>query len=339
MKYRLLGKTDLRVSVIGLGCGRLGSVTQGGGDQSALRVIGCALDAGINFFDTADIYGQGASERLLAQALKGRRENVVIATKAGFRLSALGQIARRAKPLLRSLLGKRPSLSKSVQKVRAAQSRQDFSAAYLARRLEGSLRRLQLDAVDIFLLHSPPTEVLGRGEVFHTLESFKKQGKVRHYGVSCRELGDLPLCLAQPNVSVIQLELNLLQADAPQQLLSLARERGAGVVARGVLAAGLLLRTAAELRPEHCASRPEIFEDLQLRMQWLEKLAARAGCSLPDLALRFLLQMENVSTTLIGTTNADHLRAHLAAVDSSALPPDILTELCSPPSVEASAGR
>jgi aryl-alcohol dehydrogenase-like predicted oxidoreductase len=328
MKYRLLGKTDLRVSAMGLGCGRLGSVTQAGGDQSALRVIGSALDAGINFFDTADIYGQGASECLLARALKGRRERVVIATKAGFCLSALGGIARRAKPLLRRLLGARPALSKSIQKARAAQGRQDFSQAYLARCLDGSLRRLRLDSLDVFLLHSPPAEVLRRGDVFRTLETFKRQGKIRHYGVSCRNIGDLPLCLAQAGVSVLQAELNLFVPEAIEQLAP-AREKGVGVIARGALAAGMLLKAAADLRPEHCASRQEDFKDLQSRMSNLEGMAARAGCGLPELALRFLLQAENISTTLVGTTNADHLRGHLAALDSPALPPEVLAELAS----------
>ncbi len=329
MKHRRLGKTDLNVSAIGLGCGRLGSVTQTGGAQAALRLIGCALDAGINFFDTADIYGQGASESLLAKALQGRREKVVITTKAGFCLSPLGHIARRVKPLLRRLIRARPGFSQSVQKVRAAQNRQDFSTPYLARCVEASLRRLRADALDVFMLHSPPTEVLQRGEVFQTLETLKRQGKVRHYGVSCRRASDATLCLTQPGVSVLQLELNLLTPDAIKHELPAAKAKGVGVVARQALAGGVLLRTSAELRPEHCASRDEDFSELKFRLQRLEQIAAQTGSSLPQLAVQFLLQLEEISTVLIGTTTAEHLQAHLPVMDWPALSEEVLAGIAS----------
>src|SRR5882724_5405274 len=141
MIYRQLNKTELKVSVLGLGCGRLGSVTQADGAQTAMRLVKTALDAGINFLDTADIYGQGASESLLGKALRGRND-VVVATKAGFCLSSLGWLARQLKPLLRRIIKLRPAFAGSVQKVRATQQKQDFSSAYLQRSIEASLRRL-----------------------------------------------------------------------------------------------------------------------------------------------------------------------------------------------------
>src|SRR5438128_1723385 len=141
MEFRPLGKTDLKISALGLGCGRLGSVTQAGGDQAALRLLGKALDAGINFFDTADIYGQGASESLLSKALKGHRDRVVVATKAGYCLSRRGRLAKWVKPLLRRLIQLRPGFEKSVKKARASQTEQNFSGDYLARQIEASLRR------------------------------------------------------------------------------------------------------------------------------------------------------------------------------------------------------
>src|SRR6266850_47211 len=181
MDYRRLGQTELRVSALGLGCGRLGSVTYAGGDQAALRLIGSALDAGINFFDTADIYGQGTSETLLGKALKQHRDKVVIGTKAGYRLSTLGSIAKRIKPLLRRFIRFRPGFAKSIQKVRAGQKEQNFSSDYLAGRIDASLRRLQTDRLDLFQLHSPPTDILLRGELFEALEKFKASGKIRYY--------------------------------------------------------------------------------------------------------------------------------------------------------------
>ena len=104
MDYRRFGKTNLKVSPLGLGCGRFGSVGQKGGDEAALRLINEALDAGINLFDTSDIYGQGTSESLLGKALRGKRDKAVIVSKAGFCLSTLGGAASRLKPLLRKLL-------------------------------------------------------------------------------------------------------------------------------------------------------------------------------------------------------------------------------------------
>lgn len=327
MEQRRLGRTDLKVSAIGLGCSRLGSVTQTGGSQAALRLIGSALDAGINFFDTADIYGQGASESLLGKAIKNHRDKVVIATKAGYCLSTLGSIAKRIKPLLRRFIRLKPSLTQSIQRVRAAQNQQNFSTEYLARRIDVSLRRLRTEALDLFQLHSPPTAVLQRGEVFEALEKFKAQGKIRFYGVSCLTADDALLCLKQPGIAAVQLQLNLLSPQAIDQVVSPSQANGIGVIARQSLAGGLLLRSAAELRPEDSASRNENFEELKARLEQFEGLAAEAGGSLPQLALQFLLQLDGVSNVLIGTTSSSHLQEHLAVLARPPLAPDNLARI------------
>ena len=321
MNYRRLGKTELKVSALGLGCARLGSVTQAGGDQAALRVIGAAIDAGINFFDTSDIYGQGRSETLLAKALKGQRDRVIIATKGGFCLSSLGLVAKHIKPLVRKFLKSKPKFAHSIQKVRAAQQKQDFSASYLPRSVEGSLKRLHTEALDVFLLHSPVTEVLQQGEVFQTLDSLKAQGKVRHYGVSCRKAGDMASCLAHASVSVLQVELNLLHPEVLAEVLPAARSQDAGIVARQALAGGLLLRSPGELRPEDCASREESFEQLRGRIEEAAKNARQSGRTLPHMAIQYLLEQAAISSVLIGTTNAEHLKAHLPRLDQPVLNP------------------
>jgi len=326
MEYRRLGKSELNVSVLGLGCSRLGSVTQAGGEQAAFRVIGCALDAGINFFDTADIYGQGTSEILLGKAVKAHRERVVLATKAGYCLSVMGGLAKRFKPLLRRLLRVKPGFSQSIQKVRAAQARQDFSTPYLTGRIEASLRRLRVEALDLFYLHSPPADVLERGEVFEALETFKRQGKLRHYGVSCLAAEDALLCARQPGVAAVQLEINLLKPDALAQALPASRARDLGVVARQALAGGLLLCPAAELHPEAHASGGQ-FEAGQSRLAQLEKLAAETGGGLARLAVQYLRQLDEISSVLIGTTNAGHLQEHLAALAGPPLSPDHLARI------------
>jgi aryl-alcohol dehydrogenase-like predicted oxidoreductase len=327
MEYRQLGKTGLKVSAFALGCGRLGSVTQAGGNQAAMRLVATALDGGINFFDTADIYGQGASESLLGKALKGQRDKVVIASKAGYRLSTLGNIAKRVKPLLRSLLRVKPGFAKSVQKVRAGQKEQNFSPDYLAQRIEASLKRLQMDALDLFLLHSPPTALLERGEIFGVLERFKTQGKIRHYGASCLTAADALLCLKAPGIAAVQLELNLLTPEAIAQVLPVSDAKGVAVIGRQALAGGLLLRSASELRPEHCAANPERYELVKEQLQAIENLGLRAQYTTRELALKYLLALNGICSVLIGTNNPLHLQENLGVLASGRLSDDVLAKV------------
>lgn len=326
MEYRQLGRTNLKVSALALGCSRLGSVTQMGGDAAALRLIGRALEAGINFFDTADIYGQGKSETLLAKALKSHRDHVVVATKAGFCLSAIGGIAKRFKPLLRRLLRFKPGFVQAIQKVRAGQTQQDFSPSYLASHIEASLRRLRTDTVDLFYLHSPPADVLRRDEIFEELENLKRQGKLRHYGVSCLAVEDAALCLKYPGVAVLQLEVNLLKPEAIWQALPATAANTVGAVARQVFAGGLLLRSSSTLRPEDYGSDAE-FQAGKTRLRELEQLAANCDCRLSELALHFLFQLDGLSSLLLGTTSAQHLEEHLAVLARPALSSDTLARI------------
>ena len=327
MDYRQLGQTELRVSALGLGCGRLGSVTQAGGDQAALRLIGSAFDAGINFFDTADIYGQGTSETLLGKALKPHRDKVVIGTKGGYCLSTLGSIAKRVKPLLRRFIRFKPGLAQSIQKVRSGQKEQNFSSAYLAGRIDASLRRLQTDRLDIFQLHSPPTDLLLRGEVFEALEKFKTAGKIRCYGVACLTAGDALICLSRPGIAMVQMELNLLSPPEAWRAISARSANGTGVVARQSLAGGLLLRSAAGLRAEDCGSRPESLEDIKGRLEQLESVAATAGCSLRQMAMQFLLQLDGLASVLIGTTNETHLQEHLGILKRPPISAEVMARI------------
>jgi aryl-alcohol dehydrogenase-like predicted oxidoreductase len=314
MQYCELGSTGLRISIVGLGCSRLGSVSQSGGDVAALRLLAEALDKGITFFDTADIYGQGLSEKLLGKAIRSKRDQVVIATKAGYCISPMGTLARRLKPLLRQILRVRPSLTRTVQKVRASQSQQDFSREYLVRAVEASLSRLRVHTIDFFQLHSPPAEILERGDVFAVLEAFKQQGKIRYYGVACAAAEHVPLALKHDGVAGIQVELNLLTLKALDSVLPLARVKKTAVVARQIFASGLLLRSSESLQPEHCSNRSESFEQLKGKLRQLEQLATEAHTTVPELGLRFLQSTEGLSNMLIGTTSVQHLQENLEMV-------------------------
>ena len=169
MKYNQLGQTDIRVSEIGLGCQSLGGGLYHRCKSESIAVVKKALDEGVNFFDTSDHYSQGLSEKWLGEALKGRRHEAVLATKAGTRYTRLGDVAGRARPALRPISRYLRPLKVSLHRMRATQKRQDFSAAYLERAVEASLRRLHTDYLDLFQLHKPPASELAAGDWFETL--------------------------------------------------------------------------------------------------------------------------------------------------------------------------
>ena len=205
MRYRTLGSTGPRVSEIGFGCARIGGVF-GEGKATAdetIRLLRDALDRGITFYDTADIYAQGESEALLGRAFQSRRDKVVIATKAGYCLPTQRRLIARMKPIVRPILRllrlKRQSLPSAV----SGSLSQDFSPAYLTRALESSLRRLRTDHVDFFQLHSPPASALQSGDFLDTLDKLKSQGKTRHYGIAADSPTDALLCLGLPGISAI----------------------------------------------------------------------------------------------------------------------------------------
>src|SRR5581483_11951507 len=171
------GSTDLTVSQYGLGCARIGGIFQS--DPSAFVKLLCAAnDAGINFFDTADIYSQGESERLLGRALGRRRNDIVIATKAGYLLPAQRRLVARIKPFVRPLIRltgfRRQHVPGSVRGSLA----QDFSGRHLRKAVEDSLRRLRTDRIDLFQLHSPPAAQINQGDWLDLLSRLKWEGKL-----------------------------------------------------------------------------------------------------------------------------------------------------------------
>src|SRR6478736_5434354 len=230
MRLRAFGNTDLQVTELGLGCARIGGVFQGD-TLSFVRLIAMARDSGINFFDTADMYSQGESESLLGQAFRSQRDQVVIATKAGYLLPARRRIAGHLKPILRPVIRalrvRRDRLPASARGAIA----QDFSPAYLVQALEASLRRLRTDYVDLFQLHSPPQEVVERGEWEPVLEDLKRAGKIRYYGIACDTVESGLAALRFSGISSLQFTLSLLEPRALENLSGQARLRGVGGIA------------------------------------------------------------------------------------------------------------
>jgi aryl-alcohol dehydrogenase-like predicted oxidoreductase len=299
MEYKQFGKTDLKVSVIGLGCSRLGGNLSSGNQKEATNLLHFALDSGINFYDTADSYGQGQSEILLGKTFKNQRDKVILASKAGYYLSPLGNLAAKFKPILKPLVRSLKSLkstasdTNSLSDARSSVLRQNFDPDYLTNAIEGSLKRLQTDYLDVFQLHSPSSEILKTTEVWQTLEKLKNQGKIRYYGVSCDTVEAALICLQQSGLSSIQLEINWLNQEAITQILPMAQQKEIAIIARQPFASGKLLT--------HPESIPDALKN--------------SDCNLYQAALQFVMEQEGVSTVIPGVSSSQHLQTLLDIVN------------------------
>jgi aryl-alcohol dehydrogenase-like predicted oxidoreductase len=306
MELRRFGATDLRVSELGLGCARIGGVFQRD-PKGFLDLLRAAYDGGINFFDTADMYSQGESETLLGRAFYGRRDRVVIASKAGYKLPAQRRLAAHVKPLLRPLIRalglRRDRLPGAVR----GEPTQDFSPSYLRGAVEGSLRRLRTDYLDLFQLHSPPAEIVRRGEWETALEVLKREGKIRYFGISCDTADAALAAVALPEVSSVQLAINLLERSAAERVLPQARAAQVAMIARECLANGLLAKDAGAVDLKTYCRSPEEAERRARQLEAARKLAQESGCSLAQLALRFVQGLEGVSVALIGVSTQAQL--------------------------------
>jgi aryl-alcohol dehydrogenase-like predicted oxidoreductase len=318
MKYRSFGGTDLKVSALGLGTGRLGVTLKQGTDRDTIGMLLEALDSGITFYDTADSYGQGKSEELIGLAFKGRRDQLVIASKTGYRLSSAAGLAARLKPVLRPLLRSLKPLRRVAASARSSQMSQDFSPAHVNQAIEGSLRRLQTDHVDLYQLHSPPTAALRDGEVFAALEALRAAGKIRYYGVSCLTVEDAVLALKHPGVSAVQVTINLLEPQAIDTLLPLARERGVAVLARQPLAGGLLAQSESEILAQAAVvDRDQLRQELRAAAAF--GFLASGSRSLVQAAIQFVLGQDGVSVVLPGISSVGHLREAVGALEAPPL--------------------
>jgi len=310
---RAFGKTDLSVSQVGLGCARIGGIFQRD-TRAFLDLLSVARDGGINFFDTADMYSQGESEELIGRAFRGVRSKVVIASKAGHCLPARRKFVARLKPVLgpviRLLKIRRDRLPQSARGALA----QDFSPSYLRKAIEGSLRRLRTDYLDVFQLHSPPADVVARGEWEPTLEAMKRAGKIRYYGVSCDTLEAGLAALRYSGVSVVQFPLNLLEQRAAEMLGPHLRASGVAGIARECLANGLLVKEAHEVDVGSFCSSDAQRQLREGQLATFRESATARGVPLARLAMDYVGSAEGVSVALVGARNIEQLRGVLGAL-------------------------
>jgi aryl-alcohol dehydrogenase-like predicted oxidoreductase len=314
VKTAIFGTTSLSVSEFGVGCARIGGIFQedtGG----FLNLLSAAYDAGINFFDTADMYSQGESEVLVGRALRRVRSRVIIASKAGYCLPGRRKVAARLKPFLRPIIRalrlRRDRLPVSARGALA----QDFSPAYLTRAVEASLRRLRTDYLDLLQLHSPPADVVARGEWEPALESLKRAGKIRYYGISCDTDEAALAALRFGGVSSLQVVLNLLERRTLDAVLPAARAKGVAVIARECLANGLLVKAASEIDHAAYGGTPDEQRLREERLTAFRAQAARSRLPLVKMALDYVTETEGVSVTLLGVRSVGQLRGLLEQVE------------------------
>lgn len=240
------------LSSIGLGCSRIGSFNNPSSLAESRRLVEHALDLGVTVIDTANIYGQGDSERAIGQAMRGRRDGVFLMTKLGQGFGWKARILRPFKPIIKPLIKNRVRHDTIVAH-RGASLATDFARDAYAAILDASLRRLRTDHVDALFLHSPPVAAIRDPAVHAQLAALKQAGKVRHFGVSCDDAAGLDAALAMPGLSIVQLPYDLVVragASIPAGMIVIAREV---LTAQRGLAPGEAIRNAVDDPAVDCA--------------------------------------------------------------------------------------
>ncbi|HZY43615.1 MAG TPA: aldo/keto reductase [Anaerolineae bacterium] len=302
MQYRVLGRTGWKVSALSFGAWAIGGTWGPVKDAESLAALHRAIELGVNFFDTADVYGDGHSERLLAQLRREHKETIYIATKAGRRLDQ--------------------------------QTAAGYNRANLTVFVERSLKNLDTEALDLLQLHCPPTQVYYMPEVFGILDDLIAAGKVRYYGVSVEKVEEALKAIEFPNVQSVQLIFNMFRLRPIELLFDQVLKRKVGILARVPLASGLL---TGKLKPgntftsdDHRAynragesfDRGETFSgvDYDIGLQAVEELKAicPTGMSMTQFALRWVLMFEAVTCAIPGAKRPSQAEENFAAAD---LPP------------------
>lgn len=258
MQYRRLGNSDLTPSLLGFGCSMIASLATRHSPGEIEATLRAARDSGITFFDTADVYGQGDSERLLGRVYRDQGDGMILCTKAGLTVGPVEGLVRMVKPVLNILLRRWPSARGATTRTRRRQEGQCFNPDYLCRRIEGSLRRLGVDRIDLFLLHNPPVDLPQRNEVFELLLRLRADGKLRHFGVSCRSLEDADSWVEHPGVACVQVPLDRSRIESALPLLERAGVLGVGVIAREILSHDAMAAGSVSAAFRPLVQRPEV---------------------------------------------------------------------------------
>ncbi len=302
MEYRLLGRTGYRVSPISFGAWAIGGTWGPVDDSESLAALHRALDLGVNFIDTADVYGDGRSERLIARLRRERTEPFYVATKIGRRLN--------------------PHVAA------------EYTRENLVPFVERCLQNLDVETLDLVQLHCPPPEVYENDDVFGVLDDLVAAGKIRSYGVSVETVAEALRATERPNVQSVQLIFNMFRHKPAEEFFAAARERQVGIIARVPLASGLLtgkLRRDSHFdlndhrafnRHGESFDRGETFSgvDYETGLQAVEELRALVppDTTMAQLALRWILMFPEVSCAIPGAKNGQQVEDNVPA---AAVPP------------------
>ena len=311
MQYRELGRTGWNVSTISFGAWAIGGTWGDVRDEESLAALHRALDLGVNFFDTADVYGDGRSEQLLARLRKERSEPFYVATKVG----------RRHDP-----------------HIAAGYTRQNLTAY-----VERSLRNLELEALDLVQLHCPPTEVYYMPEVFDVLDGLVKDGKLLHYGVSVEKVEEALKAMEYPNVETVQIIFNMFRQRPIDLFFGEAVRRRVGILARLPLSSGMLTgkmtRTSEFESDDHrhgnrqgeWFDRGETFSglDYETGLQAVDELRTLvpAGMTLTQMALRWILMFPAVTCAIPGAKRPSQVEENIGAADLPALSEETMSKV------------
>jgi aryl-alcohol dehydrogenase-like predicted oxidoreductase len=308
MHYRALGRTGWKVSEISFGAWAIGGSWGQVSDEDSMAALHKAIDCGVNFMDTADVYGGGRSERLIARLKKERKEEIIVATKAGRRLP---------------------------RQTVDGYSRQNLSAW-----IDDSLRNLATERLDLVQLHGPPTELYSRPEVFGMLDDLVAAGKIRYYGVSVEKVEEALKAIEFPNVQTVQIIFKCFRQRPADVFFAKAKEKRVGILARVPLASGLLtgkLRADSTFAADDHRNfnrRGEAFDvgetfsgvDYNIGLAAAEEIRKLlpAGVSMSQFALRWILMFDAVSCAIPGGKRAEQVADNCRASDLPPLTPDTM---------------
>jgi aryl-alcohol dehydrogenase-like predicted oxidoreductase len=297
MRYRTLGRIGWKVSEISFGAWAIGGTWGKVDDRESLAALHCAIDLGVNFIDTADVYGDGHSERLVGKLRRERSERIIVATKAGRRLSP--------------------------------HTADGYNKRNLTGFIERSLRNLRTDCLDLLQLHCPPTEVYYRPEVFEALDDIAKAGKIRHYGVSVATVEEGLKAIDYPHVQSVQIIFNMFRHRPAELFFAEAKRRKIGILARVPLASGMLtgkMTRQTKFSPDdhrkfnrrgEAFDRGETFSGVDYEtglkaVEQLRKLVPK-DATLAEFALRWILMFDAVTCAIPGAKRSDQVAQNIRA--------------------------
>jgi aryl-alcohol dehydrogenase-like predicted oxidoreductase len=311
MEYRELGRTGYKVSTISFGAWAIGGAWGSVEDKDSLSALHRSLDLGVNFFDTADVYGDGRSERLLAQLRKERKEKFYIATKAGRRLPK--------------------------------QEARGYSRENLTSFIDRSLKNLETDCIDLLQLHCPPMDVYYMPEVFGMLDDFIKAGKLRYYGVSVEKVEEALKAIEFPGVQSVQIIFNMFRQRPADLFFAEAQRKRVGILARLPLSSGMLsgklTRSSTFEATDHRAfnrhgeafDRGETFSgfDYEKGLEVVEMLRPLVpkGATLAQFALRWILMFPAVTCAIPGAKRPSQAEDNAAAADLPPIPRETMDNI------------